>query len=165
MYFAIAIGCFLCRTYSVWDINIYKNILISLVVGLVFLVPRTCDGHQTHFAVSVLAYPWFYSLSSRASISYPLPNFEPSTGLSGNVMQVIGLASRNSDVSLTSEWQLLYISLFIRFQYSRRFAVSRFACYFISPCWCWCWWVQAKSQTCSSAIPACETPCTCRSFF
>jgi hypothetical protein len=89
------------------------------------------DSRYTSFR-----YPRFYfNISCGTSISYLRPNFlkpitcvEPSQCLSGNVMQMISLASNNSGASLTSKWRLLYVSRFTRFHYTRRFTGTQPPC-------------------------------------
>jgi hypothetical protein len=60
--------------------------------------------------IRVFAYPRFISVSWGTLLSYPRPNFkayylrQPSPGLSGNVMQMISLSSKNRGASLTSKW-------------------------------------------------------------
>jgi hypothetical protein len=97
---------------------------------------NTGDSRYTHFR-----YPRFY-FSIMRSIKYPTRGqilksvtcVEPCPGLSGNVMQMISLASKNYGASLTSKWQLLYVSRFTRFRYTRRLTgmeppcISRVTC-------------------------------------
>jgi hypothetical protein len=88
------------------------------------------------FAIRVFPYPRFYFSYLDKQFLKPVTCVEPSPGLSGNVMQMISLASKNSGASLTSKWRLLYVSRVTRFRYTRRFAgtrhprITRVACIF-----------------------------------
>jgi hypothetical protein len=70
----------------------------------------------------------------RGHILKPITCVEPSPGLSGNVLQMISLTSKNSGASLTPKWWLLYVYRYTCFQFTRRFAgtqplcVMRFTC-------------------------------------
>jgi hypothetical protein len=86
------------------------------------------DSHYTRFqypcfrtfAVS-FQYHEEHQCPIRGQILKPITCVETSPGLSGNVMQMISLASKNSGASLTSKWLLLYVSCFTRFRFTRRF--------------------------------------------
>jgi hypothetical protein len=58
----------------------------------------------------------------------PVTVFEPSAGLSVNVMQMMGLASKNPGASFTLKWRWLRVSRFTRFRYTLRFAGAKLPC-------------------------------------
>jgi hypothetical protein len=64
----------------------------------------------------------------RGRIIKPVTCVEPFPSSSGNVMQMMILASKNSGSSLTSKWRLLLLSCFMRFHYTRRFAGTQSPC-------------------------------------
>jgi hypothetical protein len=91
---------------------------------------------QIHVTLFIRAFDirGFISVLRGTLVSYPRPNFKPVPfvelfpGLSGNVMQMISLASKNSGASLTSKWRLLYLSRFTRFFYTQRLAGTQPPC-------------------------------------
>jgi hypothetical protein len=74
------------------------------------------------FDILVFAYPLFYiNIITRINmLSEHITCIETSPGLTGNVMKMISLASKNSGASLTSKWRLLFASCFTRFRYTWR---------------------------------------------
>jgi hypothetical protein len=82
------------------------------------------------FDIRVFAYPRFYiNIITRNNIlSEHITCVKTSPGLSGNVIKIISLASKNSGASVTSKWRLLYVSRFTRFRYTRRHTGIKHPC-------------------------------------
>jgi hypothetical protein len=89
-----------------------------------------------HFRISAVLFQCYerHQYPNRGQILKPVTCVEPFAVLSGNVMQMTSLASKNSGASLTSKWRLLHVSRFTRFCCTRRFAgteppcITRVAC-------------------------------------
>jgi hypothetical protein len=98
-------------------------------------VSYTVDSRYTlfrypRFRISAVLFQYYEEnqYPIRGKFLKPLTWVEPTRGLSENVMQMISLASKNSGASLTSKWRLLYVSLFTRFRYTRRFVGTQPPC-------------------------------------
>jgi hypothetical protein len=97
------------------------NILISLRVGLNLLVHRTRNCRYTRCRISTVLYQYReeHQYPIRGKILKPVSCVEPFPGLSGTVMQMISLSSKNSGYSLTSKCWLLYVCRFMFFSIAR----------------------------------------------
>jgi hypothetical protein len=117
----------------------FHNVLMYNFVAL----PNTGDSHYTRFRfprfrISAVLFQHYekHQYPIRGQLLKPITCTELPPGLSGNVMQLISLASKNYGASLISKCRLLYVSRFMSFRYTRRFlgtlppCITRVTCMF-----------------------------------
>jgi hypothetical protein len=99
-----------------------KKTKVQVIRYMRFRYPR--------FRISAVLFQFYekHQYPIRGQILKPPAWDEPSSGLLGNVMQMISLTSKNSGTSLTLKWRLLYVFRFTRFRYKRRFAGTQSPC-------------------------------------